>query len=56
MQRDGNLVIYDADSRPTWSTNTHGAGKGCFFKVQDDGNLVVYNYHEKPIWASNTRA
>ena len=56
MQRDGNLVIYDADHRPTWSTNTHGSGKSCYFRVQDDGNLVVYNYYDKAIWASNTRA
>jgi hypothetical protein len=29
LQRDGNLVIYDADHKPTWSTNTHKIGKGC---------------------------
>lgn len=31
MQDDGNLVIYDADKKATWSTNTYGRGKGCTF-------------------------
>lgn len=33
MQDDGNLVIYDSNKKPTWSTNTHGKGKGCILSV-----------------------
>ena len=56
LQRDGNLVIFDADNWPTWSTNTHKVGKGCIFKVEDDGELVLYSYQGKQVWASQTRA
>ncbi len=33
MQEDGNLVIYDADKKPTWATDTYGKGRDCTFYV-----------------------
>jgi hypothetical protein len=54
MQGDGNLVIYDANSRPLWSTGTYGnAGSRLF--MQDDGNAVIYDGAGQPKWASNTQ-
>ena len=57
MQRDGNLVLYDATGAATWSTGTHGAaGSGAqdYLVIQDDRNLVVYRPQCAVRWASNT--
>lgn len=55
MQYDGNLVIYDADGKATWSSNSAPAEdyqKGPYRLVlQDDGNLVIYDKDNKPVWA-----
>jgi hypothetical protein len=53
MQADGNVVLYDHQSHPIWTTNT----KGCTpreFAMQTDGNLVLYSTDNKPRWASGT--
>ncbi|HEY2370323.1 MAG TPA: lectin, partial [Polyangiaceae bacterium] len=52
MQGDGNLVLYDAASKPVWASNTSGH-VGATLAVQNDGNLVVYQAGT-PLWASNT--
>lgn len=53
MQGDGNLVLYDAQSKPYWYSST--AGKGTSHLVmQDDGNLVVYNGNGQATWSSRT--
>jgi hypothetical protein len=57
MQRDGNLVIYDADDRPTWASLTHGAlnsGSRDRLVLQDDRNLVVYRGRDAR-WASGSQ-
>ena len=58
MQLDGNLVLYDAKSTPTWSTSTHGdkeSGLRDFLEIQDDRNVVLYrSTTHNPRWASNT--
>ena len=53
MQDDGNLVIYDANKKPLWASNTSGS-PGATLVPQDDGNLVIYDRSGKPIWATNT--
>jgi hypothetical protein len=59
MQRDGNLVVYQLDSRgertlPSWASNTVG-NVGARARLQGDGNLVVYGADDAtPVWASNT--
>jgi hypothetical protein len=55
MQRDGNLVLYQA-GKALWSTGTYGQNCGnsqCVAVFQSDGNLVVYN-GSKPLWNSGT--
>ena len=53
MQRDGNLVLYDARKNPLWASNTQGQRvEKCM--MQRDGNLVLYLYNGQPVWASNT--
>lgn len=54
MQRDGNLVIYDADAMPVWSSGSEGRA-GSFLIVQDDGNAVVYEGRAAR-WATRTAA
>ena len=60
MQTDNNLVLYDANSRPTWSSHTHNKGTmgSAMAILQDDGNFVVYKgKDQKPgeaLWHSNT--
>lgn len=59
MQGDGNLVIY-ANSRPIWSTGTHGSTKGYYHSdtklvMQDDGNMVLLWQTPRtvvPLWSS----
>ncbi|TMC21832.1 MAG: hypothetical protein E6J34_08450 [Chloroflexi bacterium] len=41
MQRDGNLVIYNAAGTPLWDSHTSGH-LGATAIVQDDGNFVIY--------------
>jgi hypothetical protein len=56
MQRDGNLVLYDAQG-PLWASGTwtgpDTCGPGCFAAFQEDGNLVVY-MGGGAVWASGT--
>lgn len=40
MQDDGNLVLYDVDDKPMWSTGTDGAS-GAEFTLSDDGSMTV---------------
>jgi Cysteine-rich secretory protein family len=55
MQPDGNVVLYNSQSRPLWSTNT---GRGMIdprgFVMQTDGNLVLYDTSGQPRWTSHT--
>src|SRR4051794_12515515 len=54
MQRDGDLVIYDAKrSRAIWSSGTKG-NPGAYLAVQDDGNVVIYADGRKPVWSTGT--
>jgi hypothetical protein len=53
LQRDGNLVLYDARRHPLWASNTEGQRvERCV--MQNDGNLVLYHRRGHPVWASNT--
>jgi hypothetical protein len=57
MQADGNLVVYDAQSRPQWASRTEGSGvaRGFSLAMQDDGNLVVYDSRgSQPLWSLGT--
>jgi hypothetical protein len=54
MQRDGDLVIYDAlRRRAIWSTGTKGH-LGAYLAVQDDGNVVIYADQRTPVWSTGT--
>src|SRR5665213_2240601 len=54
MQRDGDLVIYDAARRRAiWSSGTKGH-HGAYLAVQDDGNVVIYAGSHTPIWSTGT--
>ena len=53
LQRDGNLVLYDARQHPLWASNTQGQRvERCI--MQRDGNLVLYLDNGQPVWASRT--
>ena len=52
MQTDGNLVLYDENSRARWSTNTVGRGNRAI--MQSDGNFVVYDSANRAVWDSRT--
>jgi hypothetical protein len=52
LQPDGNLVLYNANSQPTWNTETNGKGASKLY-VQEDGNMVLYNT-QGPTWSSGT--
>lgn len=48
MQRDGNLVVYDADLVPRWASGTNG-NPDIALRLQIDGNLVLHR-GEQVIW------
>lgn len=52
MQTDGNLVVYNEQSKPIWASMTFGQNHRAIF--QQDGNLVIHNGEDRPIWASQT--
>ncbi|QBA19950.1 hypothetical protein EU348_01720 [Chryseobacterium indologenes] len=52
FQNDGNLVVYNDQNQPEWSSRTQGNGSRAIF--QEDGNLVVYNSSNRPLFSSNT--
>lgn len=53
LQPDGNLVLYDANRKPLWASNTAGK-KPKYLALQSDGNLVLYNTSNVAIWNSGT--
>ncbi len=58
MQHDGNLVLYDANDKPTWSTGTHGSARSGvrdWLIIQDDRNLVLYRSGGAVRWASGSK-
>lgn len=55
MQTDGNFVLYDANNKPYWATNTNGQGKPEYrLSLQADRNLVLYDKTNRATWASGT--
>lgn len=54
MQKDGDLVIYDASRRRAiWSTCTKGH-PGAYLALQNDGNVVLYSGAGHPLWSTGT--
>jgi len=54
-QTDNNLVVYDQNGHPTWSSGTNGKGSGSTTLImQNDGNLVLYDGSSHALWASGT--
>ena len=53
MQTDGNLVMYQLNNAPDWSSGTSGGGN--YLVVQDDGNLVIYKPDGNGAWSTRTR-
>ena len=64
MQPDGNFVLFRADGRAVWASNTQYRNNGAnhtFLELQQDGNLVMYNYYytdhgwtRVAVWATGT--
>lgn len=53
MQSDSNLVIYQGNGIPIWSSNTqHSLGE--YVIMQYDGNLVMYDRSGKSVWSTRT--
>jgi len=50
LQEDGNLVLYNAEDEPIWSTGTVGSGAESLV-MQSDGNLVLYS-SKSAVWAT----
>ncbi|MCU0445711.1 MAG: TIR domain-containing protein [Microscillaceae bacterium] len=62
MQADGNLVVYDGDNTPKWSTNTtdhfdakwgEEEFKPIKVVLEDDGTLSLYSATGKVVWTSS---
>ncbi|KAH9158682.1 hypothetical protein LEN26_002808 [Aphanomyces euteiches] len=54
LQDDSNLVIFDRDRTPVWSSNTDGSG-GSRLIMQNDGNLVLYSQNGVAVWETRTK-
>jgi hypothetical protein len=55
MQYMGNLVLFDSQNRPGWSSNSE-AGWGSFLKIEETGELIIYNSYHLPSWRTHTKA
>ncbi len=53
MQNDGNLVIYDPNTKPLWNSRT-SKFPGSRLVIQNDGNAVIYAPNGAAVWATNT--
>jgi hypothetical protein len=54
-QQDGNLVIYNSQGQPVWSSGSEGRGNPPYFStMQSDGNFVIYGANNNPIWSTGT--
>lgn len=54
MQRDGNLVLYNALGNVVWALNRFDSSGDPTLAVQNDGNLVQYSATGAVYWAANT--
>jgi hypothetical protein len=55
MQADGNLVAYDYDGAPAWSTETANQGVAPYYlSVQNDRNVVLYDANNTELWSTKT--
>jgi L-asparaginase len=49
MQSDCNLVFYDENFNPCWSSNSHRIGANAQFILGDDGKLALYNLYTEEL-------
>jgi hypothetical protein len=55
MKGDGNLVAFDINGKPQWSSNSRQKGKPTFYlSVQNDRNVVIKKSNGDVIWSTNT--
>ena len=57
LQKDGNLVMYDAEQTALWASHTDGNSDQEELIVQDDLNVVLYLYDaggKRVLWSTNT--
>ena len=55
LQSDGNLVLYDADRKALWASDSNGEFGKAELVVQDDMNVVLYKTEgRKALWATDT--
>lgn len=61
MQKDGNLVVYDAQNKPRWSSKTHVVYDAKFrnpknrpdrLVLENDGKLNLYTKSNEIVWTS----
>ncbi|KAF9557779.1 hypothetical protein BGW38_009143, partial [Lunasporangiospora selenospora] len=57
FQEDGNLVIYDAKGKPTWSSRTNYRAENTFRLIPDnwvfkDGTFYIQDSKSTPMWVS----
>jgi|694.fasta_scaffold122275_2 hypothetical protein len=60
MQTDGNLVAFDVNGRPQWSSNSRqrfktGTSINCKLSVENDRNVVISRSSGAKIWETNTK-
>ncbi|CAM9310602.1 unnamed protein product [Laminaria digitata] len=54
LQKNGDLVAYDASSRAFWSSDTANCGPAPYtLSMQDDGHCVLYDGGWVPRWATS---
>jgi len=49
--QDGDLVVYNSNTVPVFTTNT-GLNPGAYLVCQNDGNIVIYNSGGAVLWAT----
>lgn len=56
MHHDGNLILYDANSKIYWSSGSNRKGSGPYrMEMQNDGNAAIFDSKNNKIWVSNEK-
>lgn len=53
MAHDGNLILYDANSKIYWTTGTNNKSEGPFrLELQNDGTIAIFDAKNATVWTT----
>lgn len=56
MSHDGNLILYDANSKIYWTSSTNNKGVGPFrLELQNDGSASIFDSRNAKQWSTSDK-